>query len=186
MNIHRAIYLVGFSGSGKSTIAKLTAGILGCAAHDLDDMIVERAGMSIPEIFETEGESGFRRREAEALRSLAGTGASVVATGGGAMVAPENRETMAANGWIIFLEARPETLLNRVERHRTESGAAAIRPLLERESPLDHIRALKESRQSAYSLADWTIHTDRLTPLEVAREVIHAANLLELRGPITT
>lgn len=179
MNIDRAIYLVGFSGSGKSTIAKLAAEILGCPAHDLDDIIVERAGMSIPEIFEKEGESGFRRREAEALGALGGAGAGVIATGGGAMAAAENRAAMAAHGWVIFLEARPETLLERLERHRKELGAAAIRPLLDRDRPLDHIRALKESRQSAYSLADWTIHTDRLTAMEVAREVIHAAELLE-------
>jgi shikimate kinase len=84
----RAIYLVGFSGSGKSTTAKLIGEKLHCPAYDLDDMIVERSGMPIPSIFQKEGESGFRLRESEALRSLSNSGPCVIATGGGTIVSP--------------------------------------------------------------------------------------------------
>ena len=83
----RGIYLVGFSGAGKSTIARLVGAQLGWQVLDLDHVIAERAGMSIPLIFEREGEPGFRLRETEALREVSAAGAFVVATGGGAAVA---------------------------------------------------------------------------------------------------
>jgi 3-dehydroquinate synthetase/shikimate kinase len=178
----RAIYLVGFSGSGKSTIAKLIGRMLQRPAYDLDDIIVERSGMTIPVIFQKEGEAGFRLRESEALRSLSNSGQCVIATGGGTIVSPENRRFMEGKGWIIFLEGRPQTLLSRVQQHLKESGTAAIRPMLDAVYPLDQIRALKHSRQSAYALSDWTIHTDRLAPEQVAAEVIRAADLLEHSG----
>ena len=180
----RAIYLVGFSGSGKSTIAKLIGDMLRWPSYDLDDIIVERSGMTIPVIFQKEGESGFRLRESEALRSLSNSGQCVIATGGGTIVSPENRRFMESKGWIVFLEGRPQTLLTRVQQHLKESGAAAIRPMLDAVYPLDQIRALKHSRQSAYALADWTVHTDRLTPEQVAAEVIRAAHLLEGAGEL--
>ena len=107
----RSIYLVGFSGSGKSTIAKLIGEMLQWPAYDLDQIVEERSGTTIPVIFQREGESGFRLREAEALRSVSNSGPCVVATGGGTVVPPENRLFMASRDWIIFLEGRPQTLL---------------------------------------------------------------------------
>ena len=178
----RAIYLVGFSGSGKSTIAKLIGEMLQWPAYDLDQIIVERSGMTIPVIFQKEGEPGFRVREAEALRSVSSSGPCIVATGGGAVVPSENRLFMANKGWVIFLEGRPHTLLSRIQQQLKESGVSAVRPMLDAVYPLDQVRALKHSRQSAYALADWTIHTDRLTTEQVAAEVIRAAELLECSG----
>ena len=175
----RGIFLTGFSGSGKSTIAYLVGRRLGWPTYDLDQVIVERSGMTIPLIFEREGEPGFRLREAEALRAVTDSGPFVVATGGGTPVREENRRFMASRGWIICLEGRPETLLLRIQRQLKESDPNAIRPMLDAIYPLDQVRALKRSRQSVYALADWTIHTDRLTPEEVAAEVIRAVRLLE-------
>jgi len=80
------IYLIGFSGSGKSTVAHLLGEQLHWPVYDLDQIIVERSGMAIPIIFEREGEAGFRDRESEALRAIANAGPFVVATGGGAPV----------------------------------------------------------------------------------------------------
>jgi shikimate kinase / 3-dehydroquinate synthase len=175
----RGIYLVGFSGAGKSTIAKLIGERLGWPSCDLDELIVERSGLTIPAIFEQEGEPGFRLREAEALHVASSNGPFIVATGGGTVVRPENRSYMASHGWIICLEAQPQTILTRVQSQLKRSGANAIRPLLDSVYPLDQIRALKHTRQSAYSLANWTVHTDRLTHEQVAAEVIRAADLLE-------
>jgi 3-dehydroquinate synthetase/shikimate kinase len=175
----RGIYLVGFSGTGKSTVAQLIGAQLGWKVFDLDQVIAERAGMTIPLIFEREGEPGFRLREAEALREVSSEGAFVVATGGGAAVRAENRRVMASRGWIIALEGRPETLNERIQLQLKRADPGAIRPMLDAVYPLDQVRALKHSRQSVYALADWTVHTDRLTPGQVAAEVIRARDLLE-------
>ena len=86
---------------------------------------------------------------------------------------------MASKGWVITLEGRPEALNARIQRQLQQAAPDAIRPILDAEYPLDQIRALKHSRQSTYALADWTVHTDRLTPEQVAAEVVRAVKLLE-------
>lgn len=175
----RSIYLIGFSGTGKSTIARLLGAQLGLPTCDLDRMIAERSGMSIPAIFEREGEPGFRDRETAALQHVAGLGACVVATGGGAPLRDENRQLMAGSGWVIALEGRPETLHARMLRQRQQADPAAQRPLLDTADPLEKLRALKQSRQAVYALADWTVHTDRLGVEQVAAEIVRAVALLE-------
>ncbi len=172
----RGIYLIGFSGTGKSTIARAVAAELGWPACDLDDLIVERSGTTIPALFEREGEQGFRNREAEALGAASGSPPFVIATGGGAVLRVENRRLMASRGWVIALEGRPEVLDDRLRR---QSDPDATRPLLHAEDSLERIRALKQARQPVYALADWTVHTDRLTPGQVAAEVVRAVRLLE-------
>jgi shikimate kinase len=174
----RSIYLIGFSGTGKSTVAHLIGAHLDVPVYDLDRLIVEGGGMSIPLIFEREGEAGFRARETEALRMVAGLGPCVVATGGGAPMRAENRELMASTGWIITLEARPELLHARIYRQLQQSDPQAVRPMLDATDPLERVRALKASRQSVYALADWTVHTDRLNPEQVAEEVVRAVQVL--------
>jgi len=175
----RGIYLIGFSGSGKSTIARTVAKELGWPVYDLDQVIIERSGMAIPVIFQREGESGFRLREAEALGTVSEPAPFVVACGGGAAVRVENRRLMASKGWVITLEGRPEALNARIQQQLQRAAPDAVRPLLDAVYPVDQIRALKHSRQSAYALADWTVHTDRLSPDQVAAEVVRAVRLLE-------
>jgi shikimate kinase len=174
----RGIYLIGFSGSGKSTIAKMIGEKLTWPACDLDAMIVAQSGLTIPEIFEREGESGFRQREAEVLRAASSNGPFVVATGGGTIVREENRDYMAGKGWIICLEAQPETILSRIVKQMEFAEENAVRPMLSAPDPLEQIKNLKKLRQLVYSEADWTIHTDRLTREQVVVEVIRAAELL--------
>jgi shikimate kinase len=174
----RGIYLIGFSGTGKSTVAQLVGAQLGWPTYDLDRIIVERSGMSIPTIFEREGEAGFRARETEALRSIADVGPWVVATGGGLPLRDENRQIMQRTGWVITLEGRPETLNARLQRQRQLAEPDAIRPLLDVAAPLEQLRTLKQSRQPVYALADWTIHTDRLSPAQVAAEIVRALAIL--------
>lgn len=178
----RGIYLIGFSGTGKSTVARLVGDGLGCPAYDLDALIVARSGADIPTIFTREGESGFRDRETAALRALAAEverGAPfVVATGGGLPLREENRELMARTGWVVALEGRPETLYGRLERQRAQADPDAVRPLLAGDDPLARMRTMKERRQPLYALADWTVHTDRLSPEQVAAEIIRAVAIL--------
>ena len=173
----RGIYLVGFSGTGKSTIGKMVGKTLGWPTYDLDELIEARSGMAIPVIFQQEGEPGFRAREAEALRAASSDGPFVIATGGGTVVRPENRNFMATKGWIICLEAQPQTLLSRIQLQLV-SDPTATRPLLDSAEPLEKIRALKHTRQVRYSLSDWTIHTDRLTKDQVVLEVVRAVGVL--------
>jgi len=181
----KSIYLIGFSGTGKSTVASILGERLGRPALDLDRLISERAGLSIPEIFEREGEEGFRARETALLGELSAAGPFVMATGGGVATREENRRLMEASGWVVALEARPELLLERLERQELREGSDAARPLLApgtraeaAADRLERIRALKASRQPAYALADWTVHTDRLGPEEVAGEIVRALGIL--------
>jgi 3-dehydroquinate synthetase/shikimate kinase len=179
VNKSRGIYLVGFSASGKSTIAKLVGQRLNWATYDLDEQIEQGSGMSIPMIFMKEGEPGFRLRETKALRALSNSDRFVVATGGGTFVSATNRQLMARNGWAICLEGQPQILLSRIQRQLNNADPKAIRPMLDAVYPLEQIKTLKNNRQSAYALADWTVHTDRLTAEQIAEEVIRAVNVLD-------
>jgi 3-dehydroquinate dehydratase-1 len=170
----RPIFLIGFSGTGKSTIGRRLGRRLGRPSCDLDALMVGRTGRTIADIFANDGEAAFRRLESEALRAAAGRAdGPIVATGGGVPTILANRETMAASGWLICLEASPETIYGRLR------GAVEVRPLLQAADPLEHIRALKAARQPAYALAHWTVHTDRLTPGQVAEEIARAVTILE-------
>jgi len=177
-NTNRGIYLVGFSGTGKSTIARLIAEKMHWPEYDLDQIIVERSGTTIPVIFQREGEEGFRIRETEALQSVSAQGPFVVATGGGAVIRAENRQLMTRRGWIVCLEGRAEILHARIQQQLKKVEPDAIRPMLDAVYPLDQVRSLKYSRQALYALSDWIIQTDRLTPQQVADEVIRAVGLL--------
>jgi shikimate kinase/3-dehydroquinate synthase len=165
------IILTGFSGTGKTEVARLVAERLGWQAVDSDDAIVEAAGKPIPTIFAQDGESHFRSLEHSVLRQLCSRPKLVIGAGGGAIVAADNRRLMADGGFIVCLEARPETILKRL-RPQFESDPAA-RPLLATPDPLARIRELKSFRQPYYALADQTVHTDGLTMEQVAAEVVH-------------
>lgn len=173
------IILTGFSGSGKSTVAALLAARLGWESVDTDNLIVERAGRSITQIFAEDGEARFRELETEALREACSREWVVIACGGGAILSATNRKLLADGGFIVCLEARPETLLARLQRE--DAGELRQRPLLDTEDALGRIRDLKARRQPYYALADYTIHTDSLTPEEVAAEVERAFALLRAR-----
>jgi 3-dehydroquinate synthase len=168
----RRIFLTGFSFSGKSRVAPVIANSLGWRTVDLDDLIVEAAGKPIPQIFADEGEPGFRLRETKALRHACQGTEVVVATGGGIVLAEENRRLMAASGVVVCLEARPETIYARLQQAANVDESE--RPLLRGADPLGRIRHLKALRQPLYALADFTVHTDDLSPELVAEEVVRA------------
>ena len=168
----RLIFLTGFAGTGKTTVGRLVAERLHWDFLDTDEMVVLRAGKSIPTIFRGEGEEAFRALERAVLADAAGSDDTVVSCGGGAVVDPANRELMQ-QGLVVCLEARPETVLARL-RPAMEALSDEERPLLAGPDPLERIRSLKAERQPVYAAADWTVHTDSLSPEDAANEVVRA------------
>lgn len=160
----RVLVLCGFMGSGKSTVGRLLASRLGWDFLDTDERIEAREGRTIPEIFERDGEAAFRDLETAVARELASLRRTVVATGGGFVLRPENREAAALAGPLVHLEASPERVWERV-RNETH------RPLLRSPDPRDRIRELLAARASAYGAIPYRIRTDDRTPEEIADRI---------------
>jgi shikimate kinase len=147
------IVLVGLMGAGKTTVGRLLARRLKLEFCDSDHEIEARCGVGIPVIFELEGEAGFRAREAQVLEELCARTSIVLATGGGAVLAPENRQRLAAAGTVIYLHARPEELWPRLRRDRD-------RPLLATADPRAKLQALYAQRDPLYrEIADLVIES---------------------------
>lgn len=163
------IVLVGFMGSGKSTVSQRVARRLKWRLADTDRLVEERAGLGIPDIFASLGEDGFRGLETEALRSLAGASATVVATGGGIVLREENRELLRSLGFTVWLTASTDTLFERVSRNDT-------RPLLRSENPRRTLEQLLESRHPLYlDCSDCVIDSSELSHRAVVNIVIQRA-----------
>ena len=162
------ITLTGFMGSGKTTVGKVLADFLGCPFMDLDDLVVKKAGKSIPDIFAQDGEPAFRELEAQVLRQTVGKYAEstvVLALGGGAILAPASAALLHDKTVCIYLRATLDTLLGRL------AGETAGRPLAD-----DALAARLASREPIYEeTAHVTIDTDGLSPDEVADEIIISA-----------
>ena len=156
-------------GAGKTSVGERCAARLERGFVDTDDLVTTGTGMSIPEIFEHEGEVGFRTREraavADAVRSPEPL---VIACGGGAMVDPENRRAVGGRGFVVWLDAAPAALAARVERDGLGS-----RPLLDGGPTTATLARLADTRQDAYAAAaDVTIATDAKTLDAVTDEVL--------------
>lgn len=158
------VVLIGFMGTGKSTVGTLAADKLGWTFVDMDTWIVERAGKTIPELFASEGEAAFRAYEREALRELLSGRGRVLATGGGAVLAAENRERMLAGGLVVALTATKDAIVERVRSDRN-------RPLLQGDVE-ERVATLLEARLGAYDFAHLTVDTEQLTPDEVADTIV--------------
>jgi shikimate kinase / 3-dehydroquinate synthase len=173
------LVITGFSGTGKSLVAIEVALRLNWDFLDTDDEIVKQTSKPIAEIFRQDGEGKFRELEREMIRKACQQRQTVIAIGGGAIVDSQNYELLAKTGLIVCLEAKPETIYERLFREAARSPETVVRPLLAVDNPLERIRQLKASRQPYYAKADWTIHTDGLSVSEVAEEVIRASRLLQ-------
>lgn len=159
------IFLVGLMGAGKSTIGRQLARELGKQFRDSDSEIEKRTGVSIDVIFDIEGEQGFRRRETRMLKELVEERGIVLATGGGAVLASDNRQLLRDNGLIIYLKASAEHLAGRVKLDRR-------RPLLQTGDKLAKIRELMTQREPVYQqLADMVVETNNRSIPRVVREI---------------
>jgi shikimate kinase len=152
---NRRVFLVGMMGAGKTTVGRQLAKRLGKAFYDADREIEARTGVAVAVIFDIEGEAGFRRREAEVLEHLTALDDVVLATGGGAVLDPRNREHLKNRGFVIYLHALPPVLW---QRTRTDKS----RPLLQDGDPRERLEALYASRDPLYrEVADLVIETGR-------------------------
>lgn len=171
------IYLIGFSGTGKTTVARQAAAMTGWAYLDTDEEIVAATGRAIDEIFREDGEAVFRRFERNVLESVSERERHIISTGGGIVLDVRNRRTMDATGIVICLEARADTIFRRLSLHDESDGEQAVRPLLDDPDPLRRIISLKAKRQPLYAQARWTVHTDDLSAVDAASEVVRARKL---------
>lgn len=165
-NLTNRVFLIGMPGSGKSTIGKGLAKALGRQFVDLDHEIEARCGVAIPVIFEIEGEQGFRKRESQVLQEVAQQHDLVLATGGGAILDPQNQDILSLQGVVIYLKASVEELFRRTSRDRN-------RPLLATNDPKARLQALFEQRSPIYeSLADIVIETGTAGVPTVVQQIV--------------
>lgn len=148
------IAIIGFMGTGKTTVSSALSKITGLREIDVDAYIVEKAKMSISEIFEKYGEEYFRNLETESLREIANNKNQIISCGGGAVLKDENVDILKNSGTIVLLTATPETIFDRVKDH-------THRPILNNDMSLSHVKSLMEKREPRYqSVADIKVNVD--------------------------
>jgi shikimate kinase len=163
--------LVGMMGAGKSTVGKALAKHLSWEFTDTDHLIEHQTGVSIPVIFEIEGEAGFRRRESTALASFLGKERQVIATGGGIVLAPENRAILKKIGAVVYLSASASELYQRTRLDKN-------RPLLQGPNPRRKIEELLTARLPLYKeCADVVVETGRQPVYQIVQKISHALKL---------
>ena len=161
----RSLYLVGMMGSGKTSTGRPLAERLGYGFVDADAVIEQAAGCSIPEIFERDGEAGFRALESQVLNAIGQRHSLVVATGGGVVTQQENWGLLHS-GIVVWLDVVPEQLMQRLRADST------VRPLLQTVDPDAALNALLNQRRPLYAEADLTVVINQETPLAVADGIL--------------
>lgn len=160
------IYLIGPMGAGKTTIGRLLSKSLGVSFVDSDKQIEQRTGVTIPMIFEYEGEAGFRKREAEVLAELTRLDGIVMATGGGSILSPENQELIRRHGFVVYLHCPVDKQLERTYKD-------ANRPLLNTGDPRQKLQDLFDIREPIYrSLADYVVDTGQCSSRSAVRQIL--------------
>lgn len=162
------LFLVGPMGAGKTTIGRLLAESLHMDFVDSDHEIESRTGASIPWIFDVEGEHGFRKRERNVIDELTQRSNTVLATGGGAVLSPENRHALQSRGTVIYLSASLEQLLSRTTRDKN-------RPLLQTDDPRARLEEILTIRDPLYrEIADIIINTDKSDARQSVKTILNA------------
>lgn len=168
---NQSIVLVGMMGAGKSTVGKALAKHLSWEFTDTDHLIEHQTGVNIPVIFEIEGEAGFRRRESTALAGFLGKECQIIATGGGIVLAPENREVLRQLGSVVYLSASANELYQRTRMDKN-------RPLLQGPNPRKKIEELLLARAPLYrECATVTIETGRQPVYQIVQKICNALHL---------
>ena len=162
----RNLALIGFMGTGKSSVGRLVAEQLHFHFLDTDAEIETQSGLTIPEIFAQQGEAAFRERERKLVEHLASRRELVISTGGGLPVEPANLESLKTHALVVGLWASPERIWERV-RNQTH------RPLLQDADPQARIRTLLAAREPFYRQADVLINTELRSVREVAQQILH-------------
>jgi len=166
MSTQHNVFLVGPMGSGKTAVGRQLARKLGLVFVDADAEIEERTGVDIPYIFEKEGEAGFRRREREVIEELTAREGLVLATGGGTVLDPHNRDRLRARGRVVYLRTSVEQQLQRTRRSEN-------RPLLKSGNPRATLESLMTARSPLYSaIAEFTVDTDGRRVRTVVEEIV--------------
>ena len=168
----RNLFLIGYMGTGKSSVAKFLSEKYGWDVLEMDEMIVRQEGMSITDIFETHGEKHFRDIESNLIKEICLQENKVVSCGGGVVLRSQNVDVMKKNGIIVLLSASPETILERV---RDDTN----RPLLQGNKTVESLREMMEKRREKYeNAADIMVQTDGKEIAEICHELIGKINMM--------
>jgi shikimate kinase len=159
----KAIYLTGFMGSGKTTVAEELSKELALPSEDTDKHVTKMQGKEIPVIFESEGEKAFRSYEAASLKDLP-TENIIISTGGGIVLSEKNRSFMKQNGTVIYLHCEPEEIVKRLEGDTS-------RPLLAGDNKQNKINAIFMERLPLYREADYEIETTNRSVKDIVAEI---------------
>lgn len=167
--VQENIILIGFMGTGKSTIGHALSKSLGYPHLDSDDLIIARTGKSIPQIFSEHGEAFFRDLETETISELREKSHHIISTGGGIIGRPENRDRLRTLGYVVWLRASPREILHRTSRNKN-------RPLLQTDNPLATISNLLDQRLPLYqTTAHLELDTEGLDSSEMTAGIIDSA-----------
>ena len=166
------IFLIGYMGTGKSSVAKFLSNKWGWNVLEMDEMLVQQEGMSISDIFKTYGEEYFRDAESNLIQEICMQEDKVVSCGGGVVLRSQNVEMMKQGGTIVLLTASPETILERVKDDTT-------RPLLQGNMTIAFLSEMMEKRREKYEkAADVMVQTDGKQIAEICKEIIEKIKVM--------
>lgn len=173
--MNKILYIIGFSGTGKSVASKLAAEALGWKLFDMDQIIEEEIGKPISQIFEQNGEEWFRDKESELLLKLSKENNCIISTGGGLPVKGSNFDIMNNSGYVLTLDASIDIIVKRLKNKSSEGeNEKSLRPKLI-QSSLSEITQFKSERSDIYAKSDFTINTNKLSVEEVANNIVYQA-----------